>query len=104
MKERFAAASVMKQGEVVAARALRNKITVKMLPLMGDAAGLIVPTAPGIAPLRNTPGNELDVFLARAIELLCSSGHAGRPQMLLPLAMLDVGPQGLSIIGGRNRE
>lgn len=104
VKERFAAASVMNQDEVVEAKALRNKITAKMLSLMEDDAVLIVPTAPGIAPLRNTPGDALDVFRARAIELLCPAGHAGLPQISLPLAMLDECPLGLSIIGGRNRE
>jgi amidase len=102
VRERFAAASVISQDEVVQANALRNKIRAKMLSLIEDEAVLIVPTAPGIAPLRDTAGEALDVFRARALELLCPAGHSGLPQISLPLAVLDGCPLGLSIVGGRD--
>jgi amidase len=73
-----------------------------MLALVEDGAVLIAPSAPGIAPLRNSSGDALEQFRARAIELLCPAGHAGLPQLSLPLASLDQCPIGLSLIGGRN--
>jgi amidase len=102
VKERFAAAAAMDPNEVAAAKALREKIVARMLSLLGEDTVLILPTSPGIAPLLNTPADQLDVFRARAIELLCLAGHAGLPQVSLPVATLDDCPIGLSIIGGRD--
>ncbi len=100
VKERFAAAAVMAPAEIADAEALRQRITAKMLGLIEDGV-LIAPTAPGIAPLRNSSGDALEAFRARSIELLCPAGHAGLPQLSLPLATLDGCPLGLSLIGGR---
>jgi amidase len=102
VKERFAAAAVMDPAEIAAAHAKRKIIIDRILLLLAADTVLVLPTAPGIAPLRNTPDATLDVFRARAIELLCASGHAGTPQVSLPVAKLDDCPIGLSIMGGRN--
>ena len=67
-----------------------------MPALIGGDAVLVLPTAPGIAPLRDTSGEELDAFRARALELLCPTGHAGLPQMSMPSATMDRCPLGLS--------
>jgi amidase len=102
VKERFAAAAVMDPKEIFEAKALREKITARLLSLMTKDTILVLPTSPGIAPLLNTPADQLDVFRARAIELLCLAGHAGLPQISIPAATLDGCPLGLSIIGGKN--
>lgn len=102
VKERFAAAAVMDKGEIADAKALRKKIVARLLSLMTADTVMVLPTSPGIAPLLNTPADQLDVFRARAIELLCLAGHAGLPQISIPAATLDGCPLGLSIIGGRN--
>ncbi|MBI5129523.1 MAG: amidase [Rhodopseudomonas palustris] len=102
VKERFAAAAVLDPAEVVAAKALRETIAAKMRTLLQDDAVLIAPTAPGIAPLRGSSGEALETFRARSLELLCPAGHAGLPQLSLPLATLDDCPIGLSLIGGRD--
>ncbi|QUS38323.1 amidase [Tardiphaga alba] len=102
VKERFAAAAVMDPAEIAAAKVLRNTIVEKVAALLADDAILVLPTAPGIAPLCKTPDAVLDVFRARAIELLCVSGHAGTPQMSLPVAKLDGCPIGLSIMAARD--
>jgi amidase len=102
VKERFAAAAVLDPAEVVAAKALRETIVTRMLALIQGDAVLIAPTAPGIAPLRESSGDALEAFRARALELLCPAGHAGLPQVSMPFATLDQCPVGLSIIGGRH--
>jgi len=102
VKERFAAAAVIDPADVAQARILRSKITATMLALMKDDTVLILPTSPGIAPMRDTEGEALDRFRARALELLCPAGHAGLPQISLPLGSLDGCPVGLSIMGARN--
>lgn len=102
VKERFAAAAVLDPGEIAEAHALRDKIVARMLSLVQNDVVLILPTSPGIAPLLNTPASTLDVFRARALELLCPAGHAGLPQLSIPVARMDQCPVGLSMIGGRN--
>ena len=100
--ERFAAAAVLDPVEVAQAEVLREKIRARMLALIAEDAVLVLPTAPGIAPLCNTSGEALDTFRARALELLCPAGHAGFPQMSLPFGTMNGCPVGLSIIAARN--
>lgn len=102
VKERFAAAAVLDPAEIAAAKVMRKAIVERVLSLLTEDTVVVLPTTPGIAPLRNTPDATLDVFRARAIELLCVSGHAGTPQVSLPVAKLDDCPIGLSIMGGRD--
>jgi len=102
VKERFAAAAVMDPADIAAAKVVRKTIIEKMNALLADDAVLVLPAAPGIAPLLKTPDAVLDVFRARAIELLCIAGHAGTPQMSLPVAKLDGCPIGLSIMAARD--
>ena len=102
VKERFAAAAVMDPAEISAARPVRQSVIDKMNAMLADDAILVLPTVPGIAPLRATPDAMLDVFRARAIEMLCVAGHAGTPQLSMPVAKLDDCPIGLSIMAARD--
>lgn len=102
VRERVAAAAVLDPVEVAQAEALRDKIRARMLTLVAEDAVLVLPTAPGIAPLCNTSGEALDTFRARALELLCPAGHAGLPQISLPFGTINGCPIGLSIVAARN--
>ena len=72
--------------------------------LLADNAVLVVPTAPGIAPLIGTPVKDLENWRNRCLGLLCIAGHAGLPQLSLPLATLDGCPLGLSLIAARGSD
>ncbi|MET0907564.1 MAG: amidase [Tardiphaga sp.] len=102
VKQRFAAAAVMDPAEIAAAKPLRQAVIDKMNAMLAGDAILVLPTVPGIAPLRATPDAVLDVFRARAIEMLCVAGHAGVPQLSMPVAQLDECPIGLSIMAARD--
>jgi amidase len=102
VRDRVAAAAVLDLAEVAQAESLREKIRARMLGLAAEDTILVLPTAPGMAPLRNTPEQALDVFRARALELLCPAGHAGLPQISMPFGMLEGCPIGLPIIAARN--
>ncbi len=104
VKERFAAAAELDRAEVSAARDLRGAVRRRMDEILGASNLLVLPTAPGIAPLLNTPFAELEAFRARALELLCAAGHAGLPQISVPLAALNGCPLGLSVIAPRGRD
>ena len=70
-----------------------------MLDVVGDDASLILPTAPGIAPLRNTPPEQLDDFRNMALQLLCIAGLSGTPQISIPGQLASGHPIGVSIVG-----
>ncbi len=104
VKERFEAAAHLDPAEVAEAYALREAVRTRMTTLLAPGTLLIAPTAPGIAPVRNTPTAELEAFRARALELLCPAGHAGLPQISLPLGTLEGCPLGLSAIAPRGQD
>jgi amidase len=86
------------------ARARREEITRRMEDLLRGNALLVLPSAPGIAPLRNSPPAEQDGVRARALPMLCIAGLARLPQVSLPLATLDGCPLGLSVIAARGND
>ncbi len=98
VRERFAAAAHLDPAEVAAAQGVRAEARARINAVLGEDTIIVLPTAPGIAPLRDTPGDQLETFRARALELLSPAGHAGVPQISLPLGTLDGCPVGLSFI------
>lgn len=104
VKERFEAAAKLSPAEIGAAQAARREIRERMEALVPLGSILVLPTTPGIAPLRGTPEPELNVFRAKALEMLSPAGHAGMPQMSLPLARVDGCPVGISLLGPRGQD
>ena len=86
------------------ARARREEITRRMEDMLRGNALLVLPSAPGIAPLRNAPLAEQDGVRARALPMLCIAGLARLPQVSLPLATLDGCPLGLSLLAARGND
>ncbi|MDP2294227.1 MAG: amidase family protein, partial [Pseudolabrys sp.] len=60
---------------------------------------LVLPTAPAIAPLADTPAADLEDFRVRIMRLTCTAGLAGLPQMTIPAGAIGGCPVGLSFIG-----
>lgn len=104
VRERMQWVMTICDGEVAAAQRVRDAARVRMDELLSGNAVLLLPTMPDIAPLLNTPPAQLDDFRARAMSLLCIAGHAGLPQLTLPLATLDDCPLGLSLLAGRGKD
>ncbi|WP_020179138.1 amidase [Methylopila sp. M107] len=104
VKERFEAASQIGDDEISAAKALREKIRARMEALVTPGTILLLPTVPGVAPKRETPEAELNVFRAKALEMLSPAGHAGMPQISLPAAKVDGLPVGLSMVAARGQD
>jgi len=104
VKERIQWTSTLAAKDVAAAREQREDIARRMEALLAGNAVLVLPTVPGIAPLRNTPPAELDDFRGRAMGLLCIAGLARLPQVNLPLGTLDGCPLGLSLIARRGAD
>ena len=104
IRERFAWASTVTQEAALEAAARRMLIRVRMDALLADDAVLALPTVVGIAPLRGTATSELEAWRNRNLGLLCIAGHAGLPQINLPLASHDGCPLGLSLLAGRGND
>ncbi len=98
IRERFEWPATIYQADVAAAKQKREQVAARLDALLGQDAVLCLPSAPGIAPPRDTPAAELETFRTRALSLLCIAGRARLPQMSLPLGMLDDCPLGLSLI------
>lgn len=101
IKQRFVWASTIEATAVVAASAHRARINEHLMSLLADNAVLAIPTTPGVAPPLDMPVAELERWRNRALGLLCIAGHAGLPQVNLPLAKVDGLPVGLSLIAAR---
>lgn len=104
VKERIAWASTVDPRAVAHAKARREDITRRMAALLEGDTVLVLPSAPGIAPLRESPSQILDDIRARALAILSIAGLARLPQVSLPLATLDGCPLGLSLIAARGND
>ncbi|MBE3639517.1 amidase [Mangrovicoccus algicola] len=99
VRDRFDGALALSPEEIAAARAARDAIRAQVRAALGSDGILVIPTAPGAAPLLNTSGAEMDRYRNAAIRLLSVAGHAGLPQVTMPVAQIEGAPLGLSLVG-----
>jgi amidase len=99
VKERFAFAATLDPALVTKSRAHRMTSAAHLHGLLAGDAVIVLPTTPGIAPMRGLPQDTLNVFRGQCIALLAAAGMAGCPQITLPLGRIDGCPVGLSLIG-----
>ena len=104
VRERMQWTATITAADVAGAQAVRDAARRRMDELLQHNAVLVLPTVPEIAPLLNTPPAQLDDFRARAMSLLCIAGHAGLPQVTLPLATLQGCPLGISLVAARGND
>lgn len=104
VRERMQWVMTITAEDIAAAQAVRDAVRARMDTLLSGNTVLVLPTVPDIAPLLNTPPAQLDDFRARAMSLLCIAGHAGLPQVSMPLATLNGCPLGLSLLAGRGND
>lgn len=81
IRERFEAAAGISEAQFAAAVAQRAALRQRVVNLLGGDGVLALPTAPGPAPLRGTPAEQLDAFRTSLISLNCIAGLAGCPQV-----------------------
>ncbi|KAA6420332.1 MAG: glutamyl-tRNA(Gln) amidotransferase subunit A [Trebouxia sp. A1-2] len=103
-KERFEMASKLTPEEIQTAQEKRKQISAHLQELLGKDGVLMLPTAPGPAPILNTPPAELDLFRSRLLSLTCIAGLGGLPQVSLPVVKVEGCPVGLSLMGPRGSD
>ncbi len=97
--ERFTLIAGLTDAEVARWTAWRRDFSARLLGMVNTGAVMVLPSAPSIAPLRGRPQAELADLRRRILTMTGISGHAGLPQISLPVARVDGCPVGLSIIG-----
>jgi amidase len=95
---RFAEAASITPSDVARFKPVRAAVTTKLNGLLGDGVGLIMPTAPCVAPRKHADPSEIAEFYRRALTLTSTAGHAGVPQISVPAGRVDGCPVGLSIL------
>lgn len=83
---------------------MRTMIGRRMRNMLGEDTVLLIPTAPGPAPLRGMLGQDMEEWRTRTMQLTCIAGLAGLPQVSLPVIGPDGLPIGLSVIAGASQD
>jgi amidase len=100
VKERFMMAKniteAKAQPEVVKRQHIRSQLRTL---LMGNGL-LIIPTVPGVAPLRGLQDEAVENTRQQSLQLACIAGLSGCPQVTIPVIPNTGIPVGLSIIAG----
>jgi amidase len=104
LRQRLEFAKTITDGEVAKARERRRAICARLDELLGDTTVLIVPSAAGVAPRVDATVAEQEAVRDRVIPITCIASLCGLPQISLPLARLEGGPVGLSLIAPRDRD
>ena len=97
---RFEGARALDPAVEPAWRAWRRDMAARMRALLPPGTLLLLPTTPGIAPLRFLRDADAGRFYQAALSLCSVAGLAGLPVVTLPVATLDGCPLGLSVIAG----
>jgi amidase len=101
---RFADAASITPAEVARWTPVRAMLAARVRAILGDDVGLVVPTAPCVAPRKNGPSSEISDFYRRALTLTSIAGHAGLPQISVPAGCADGCPVGLSVLASSGRD
>jgi len=104
VRERFAFAATVTAEQAAEMAPRREAVSARMAALLGEGDALLLPSAPGAAPLRGSSGPILEDFRARALQLTCVAGLARLPQASLPLAEADGCPLGVSLLARRGAD
>ena len=104
IRERFNKASSITKEEFDKAADQRTAICAHLHDVVTPTVILVFPTSPGVAPLRSTRQEDLEAFRNAALKLLCVAGHAGLPQLSIPLAEHNGAPVGLSLVSARGMD
>ena len=105
VRERFEWAEALDDGAVAAAKPRYAAIRARIDELLGPGDLLCLPTSPRVAPLKNTPVDDIEIrYRHQAMHLLCIAGLGGLPQLSLPMAELEGLPLGLSLNGPRGAD
>ena len=101
---RFADAAAITAADVARFAPVRAAIAAQVNAALDDGVGLLMPTTPCVALRRDAASSEISDFYRRALTLTAAAGHAGVPQISLPVARVGGCPVGLSILAAAGHD
>jgi amidase len=101
---RFAEASSITPAEIARWTPVRASLAARVRAMLGEGVGLVVPTTPRVALRKNAPPSEFSDFYQRALTITSIAGHAGLPQISVPVGDVDGCPVGLSIVASSGHD
>jgi amidase len=101
---RFAEASSITPAEITRWTPVRASLAARVRAQLGGGIGLVVPTAPRVALRKDAAPSEYSDFYPRALTLTSIAGHAGLPQISVPVGRVDGCPVGLSILASSGHD
>lgn len=103
-RERLEWASTITMQEYKEALEKMKKAAKRMEELLPPDTVLCLPTAASVAPLRNTPLEEINKTRLQSSALLCISPLSGTPQVTLPMIKQHNVPLGITLIGAKETD
>jgi len=85
-------------------RRWREEMRRELVAKLGPDEAWLLPAAPGVALPLEASGEQRGAFYERALALGALAGHAGLPQIVLPLLQVHGLPVGLSFIAGPGQD
>jgi amidase len=104
IRERFDQARGITEDAVAAARGARREVQRRLDDLLGADGILCLPTAPLLAPLRDSSEAEMVRYRSQTLKLTLIASIGGLPQVSLPLASRGACPVGMSLLAGRGQD
>ena len=100
INERFEIAANVTFEEAEAARGVRTQVAEHLRSIVTPGTAIVLPTTPTLPPERDIPdGASFAEFRTVTLRSTCSAGHAGLPQVSVPMGEASGCPVGLSFIG-----
>jgi amidase len=100
IKERFEVASTITFEQAEAARGVRAQVAEHLRAIARPGTVIVLPTTPTLPPERDIPdGASFAEFRTLTLQSTCPAGHAGLPQLSLPMGEASGCPVGFSFIG-----
>jgi len=102
--QRFVSATAMTEEEMKAAEPVRQSHRERMAEVLTPGTVVVLPSAPGPAPMKGLKQSEMWDMRWRITALTCVAGGGGLPQVSLPLCRIDGLPVGISLIGHKGSD
>lgn len=102
--ERLAVARSITRAQVVRQARIRRALAGRVRALVRNGRALILPASPCIALSRRRTLAARAEFYRRALALNSVAGHAGLPEVVLPMARVEGCPIGIGVIAGAGHD
>jgi len=104
VRERIELAQTPKSADVARSTLDRDRLTRRLIALLGSDGVLVIPTAHDLPPLRDAPVSAQAAFREKTLALTSVASLARLPQINLPATYVEGCPVGLSLIAGPYRD